>query len=125
MKLARMVDPEFQKALKKLNQSTLPLKVAFKLKGISKVVQEQIIHYEEVRMSALEKHGEKDPEGKVITKEDGNVALSSDGARAFLLEIQELVNMDVEVGTITVAELGDACNLTAEDLFQLDGLVTE
>lgn len=125
MKLARLIDPKFQAALRKLNAQELPLRTAFKLKGITKKVQEELDKYEEVRQSALQKYGDKDEQGNLRIQEDGAVALSSDGLRAFVLELNELTSLDIELSSIALTELGEKLSLSVDELLLLDGLVVE
>jgi translation initiation factor 2 alpha subunit (eIF-2alpha) len=124
MKLARIISKDFQEALRKLNGQALPAKVAYKLKSISKTVDSENQKYEEVRIASLKKYGEKDENGEVKTREDGNVMLSKEGAEAFLNDLNELVNIEVELPTIRIDDLGDV-KLTAEDLMNLEGLITD
>lgn len=125
MKLARLTDVRFQTALQKLSVQPVPLRVAFKLKGISTKVQEEIKKFEEVRVAALEKLGNKGEDGKVLTKPDGSVELSNENLQAFAKELNELSQTDLEMPTLKLDELGDKVQLTADDLMLLDGLVVE
>lgn len=126
MKLARLADPNFHSALSKLAGESLPLKLAFRLKGIVKLVNENVQHYEEVRQAALQKHGVKDAEGQLMIDEiTQNVKFDSQGYEEFIKEFAMLSNEEIEVPTIKVSELGDKISMTLEELNLLDGLVVE
>lgn len=125
MKLARLVDERLHSALAKLSKEALPLKVAFKLKGIIKIVNEEYSKYEEVRKEALSKHGEKDADGNIKTNDLGNVELSKEGMVAFMLELSELAKLDIETPTIKLSELGDNIQITMMDVEMLEGIIVE
>jgi hypothetical protein len=125
MKLARLVDERLHGALNKLSKEALPLKTAFKLKGITKIVNEEFAKYDEVRQESLKRHGEKNAEGELILNDQGNVELSKEGMQAFLLELSELANVEIDCPTIKISELGDNICLTLQDVEMLDGIIIE
>ncbi len=126
MKLARIVDPRFHQALNKLLAcKTLPIKVAFKLRGVSKVVQEEFNKYEEVRKAALEALGDKNEDGSLKTDEQGNVSFSGDAMQKFAVQIGELVQEEVSLPTIKLDDLGSDINISMEDVEMLEGLIVE
>ena len=125
MKLARLIDERLHAALGKLSGESLPLKTLFKLKGIIKTAREEYSKYEEVRREALQRHGDKAEDGSLKTNEQNNVQFSEEGMKAFIAEINELANMEVELPTLTVAELGDKVQLTFEELESLEGIIVE
>jgi hypothetical protein len=125
MKLARIVDDKFHVALQKLANEPLPLKTAFKLKGISKAVKEEYSKYDEVRKEALQKHGQKNEDGTLKTDEKGNVAFDDNGLQGFVDEINELTSLEIDMGTVKISELGDNIKLTSNELDLLDGVIVE
>lgn len=125
MKLARLVDERLHSTLQKLSKESLPLKTAFRLKGIIKLVNEEFNKYDEVRKEALQRHGDKDEAGNLKTDEQGNVKLSKEGMHNFLSELSELTSMDIDCPTIKISELGDNICLTQQDVDMLDGIVVE
>ena len=125
MKLARLTDARFHTALAKLNAQPMPLRIAFKLKGISAKVAEELRKFEELRTSALERLGKKDAEGKVMTKPDGAVEFEPEQLKAFAAELNDLGSMDVDMPSVKVEELGDKVILTADELTHLDGVIVE
>lgn len=124
MKLLRVVDEKLHAALQKLSNEQLPLKTAFKLKGINKLIKDEFAKYDEVRKEALQKHGLKNEDGSLKTDEKNNVKFDQDGMKGFIEELNELSNMEVEIPTISLSELGSV-NLTAAQLEALDGVVVE
>jgi len=122
MKLARLLDDNLHLALAKLNAQTLPLKTAFALKGIQKKMQEELVKYEECRKEALQKYGKKDEAGNLVLGENNSVTFDDEQRMEFIKELNELVNIEIEVGKISVDALGDA-KISVEELMSLDGLV--
>jgi len=125
MKLARLVDPKFHAALDKLATKSLPLKVAFRLKGIAKIVREEFTKYEELRQEALNKFGKKDENSKLILDAAGNVQFEGTNLQEFAKEIGALANEEIELPTIKLSELGDKITMTLEEIEWLDGLIVE
>lgn len=125
MKLARLIDERLHAALTKLSSEPLPLRTAFKLKGITKVAREEFAKYEEVRKEALQRHGQKNEDGSLKVNEHNNVMFDEGGIKAFAAELNELTLLDVEIGSIKIDELGDKIVLTAEDLEHLEGIIVE
>ena len=125
MKLSRIIDGRFHMALARLSAQPVPLKIAFKLKGIVAKVNEEMKKYEEVRSAALQKLGTKGEDGKLVVNEQNNVQMSEEAMKQFATELNELGSTDIELPTVTLAELGDKTNLTAEDAMSLDGVIVE
>lgn len=125
MKLARLVDPNFHKALEKLGKQDLPAKVAFRLKGIAKRTREESQKYEEVRQELLQKHGKKDEGGALVLGDHHAVQFDEGKYMEFAKDLAELVNEEVEISTIKLSDLGDNITMTLEEIEHLDGLVVE
>ena len=120
MKLSNLINPKFKQAMGKLNQQQLPLKAAFKIKGIIDVVDAELAKYESVRQSALLKYGKKNEDGSVVTDDNGNVTLEGEEASAFVKELNDLLSLDIAVDKIAVEELGENVTISSEELFLLD-----
>jgi len=125
MKLSKLVDPTFQAALKKLSTQDIPLKSAFKLKGVIKQVNEALTNYENVRVDALKRFGEKNDSGDLVVGEGGSVKLSEDNAAGFVKELNELLNSDIDVGSVKVSELGDKLSIGTTELMALEDLLVD
>jgi translation initiation factor 2 alpha subunit (eIF-2alpha) len=124
MKLVKLTNDDFQKSLMKLSEQPLPAKTAFKLKGITKKVKEELTKYEELRNEALKRFGKKREDGSLDLADNGNVQFDTEQMHEFVQYIQEIVNEDVELATLSINDLGDI-SLTAEELLHLDDLIVE
>ena len=85
MKLSKLVDPQFQAVLRKLAAQEIPLRTAFKLKGIIKTGNDELAKYDEVRGDALKR--------LASDINLGNVKLSELGDKVSLTT-QELLNLE-------------------------------
>lgn len=103
----------------------LPLRTAFKLKGIVKTLDEEIVKYEEVRKSALDKYGSKKEDGSLQTDALGNVKFEGDSIKVFMKEINDLTSIDIPTPTVSLNDLGNELDITPGDLMILDELITE
>lgn len=126
MKLARLADPRFHEALNKLAAANLPVKTAFKLKGVVKKVREEYSKYEEVRLAALNKYGKKKEDGSVEMndKQEVQFAESADMIK-FATELQELSSVEIDLPTISLSDLGENVTLNMDDVDMLEGLIVE
>lgn len=120
MKLKQLTNPKFKTAVSKLSGQNLPLRTAFKLKSIVKLLNEKISDFESVRIAALNKYGEKNAAGEMIVDAAGNAVISTENMNIFMTELQELYNTDVDIGTISQNELGDEITMTTDELMVLD-----
>lgn len=125
MKLAKLNDDRFHIAFTKLAAQIVPLKTAFKLKGVAARIQEEVRKFEEVRQLALKQYGSKDENGELIVDENGNVKFEKENLEAFARELNELGSTEVDIGTLSLEELGDKTSLTTDDLIALDRLIVE
>jgi hypothetical protein len=125
MKLGKIANQQFQEALDRLYEQSLPVKTAFKLKGAMKTVREEFVKYEDIRNKALNKYGKKDENDKLILDSKNQVQFDGDNLKDFIKEINDLSTVDVDIATIKMSELGDNINVSIKDLEALDGLIVE
>lgn len=125
MKLALVVNKEFRAAVEKLAKQPLPLRTAYKLKTMMKRINEEHAKFEELRNEAVNLYGEKDADGVLVVQSNGSVNLDGPSMAAFSKELAELANMDVEIGTVKLSELGNDIQLTTEEIFYLDAMIED
>ena len=126
MKLARLIDSGFQNSVRTLMKQPLPLKAAYKLRGVVKKAEAELTQYEEMRKEALQKYGKKKEDGTLDTTETNNVQFETqETLQVFLKDIGDLTNVDVDMPAITLTELGDDIRLSTEDLMNLEGLIVD
>jgi len=125
MKLARLVDPNFHAAMDKLVVQDLPVRIAFRLKGVLKTTREEYAKYQEVHQAALEKYGRKGEDGVLLVGSKGEVQFDQDQYMLFAKEISDLTNEEVTVPTVGVNELGEKCTMTILEMDALDGVIVD
>lgn len=126
MKLARLIDSGFQNSVRTLMKQPLPLKAAYKLRGVVKKAEAELTQYEEMRKEALQKYGKKKEDGTLDTTETNNVQFETqETLQVFLKDIGDLTNVDVDMPAITLTELGADIRLSTEDLMNLEGLIVD
>lgn len=125
MRISSMLDKSVQGALQKMSQAVLPLSTAMKIKKNMKKISEAVETYEEQRQKLLAVYGEKDKKGELKKSEDGQVKFSDKNLEEFGKEMSQLLNTDVELVKINVADLGDKVEMSAIELFMLSELLED
>jgi len=125
MKLSKLIDPQFQAALRKLAAQDIPLKTAFKLRGTIKRGNDELAKYDEVRADTLKRLGDRTEAGDLDVDANGTVKLSADSMKLFVDQMNDLLKMDVDLGSVSINELGDKLALTTSELITLDDLITD
>lgn len=97
--------------LQKLSQKELKAKLALSIARLLKEAEREIQNFNEVRMNLINKYGEKDEKGELITDDKGNCKIIPDGIETFSKELNDLVTTDVEI---------NANKLKLDDLENLD-----
>ncbi|QNO14916.1 hypothetical protein HYG86_09090 [Alkalicella caledoniensis] len=109
--------------LQVLIEKEIPIKVSYRISKMVKKVVEEYNLFEESRQKLLEKHGEKDEKGQLISKE-GMVVFKD--AEEFHKEFHSLSNTDIELD-IKSLKLDDLGNITLspKTLLALDKVIKE
>lgn len=125
MKLSKIANQEFRNALSKLLKKQVPLRTAFKLKTILRIVNEEHQKYEECRKDAINRFAEKDEFGLAKIDEAGKVKLSEENLKLFTKEFKDLLDMEIEVPQIKASEFGEELRITAEEVVLLEDIILE
>lgn len=110
MKLSRLVDESFVKAVNELNQEKLPSSIAF---NMSKIMERALVEqqgYFKSRAVLVEKYAERTEDGKVKMEEsEGGQSISfGDKKEVFQEELLALNNTEIDIGKLcTSQELAD------------------
>lgn len=123
MQLSKLIDPRFKKVIIALQSAVIPLKGAYKLKGVVKAIDDELNKYEEFRKEALNKFGSKDDKGELIQDDKGNVKFEEASLKDFLKQLQELQDLDVSIPKLKIEDLGENVNISVEDLFLIEDLL--
>lgn len=125
MKLSQLTNTNFQASLSKLAKGDIPIVTAYELKATISVVERENAKFEELRRALVEKHSEKNEDGSVKKNDKGEYRVAQDAIPEFMKEVNQLLDVDVEIAPLSLSALGTKLSLSAEDLFNLDGLITK
>lgn len=105
-------------SFQKLAESKLPIKAAFKVAKMIKLVSSEMDAYETQRVAAIKQLGTE--------KEDGSFQVEGDAVPLFHAEIIGLLELVVElqIDTLSLSELGDI-PLTAQDMIALEAFIED
>jgi hypothetical protein len=128
MLIRHILSPVFTSALKNLMTSKeLPVRTAHKLSTISRLIKAEIEKYEETRLTIIHNYALKDDNGKVKTIKHENGSTIADIPEVNIAfvnqQIFELENIDIEIKTISIDELGDKIVISPEELSPLEFIV--
>lgn len=110
---------DFRKAYNFFNEIKLPLKAAYKLTKIKQAIEKETEYYGEKFQQIVDTYAKKDDDGNLLYNEDGTQILIKDGMITECnQELEELHNLEIGVDNynLTIDELGDGVEVTAEDL---------
>lgn len=111
MKLAAMLNQDFQNALLALGNERVSMPTAYRLKKIVKQINDELGTYNELLAKIQAKHKPAE-EGAQVNQE------------AFMKDYLELVNMEIETPKIKLSELQNA-TITTKDLVILDPVLED
>jgi hypothetical protein len=130
VKLGKLASRSFEQSFKQLVQNNkIPVKTGFKLKGIIKVVGDEVTKYRALITDYAREYSVKDEQGNPKEEIRGvDRVFTIDLTRKAELDekIRELDGLDVDLPNISVSELGNAGDLSIspDDLFNLE-FITE
>ena len=111
-------------ALQKLSKTDLKAKLAWQVARLLKAADKEIQEFNETRLKLIQKYGEKDENGELITDEKGNCKILPDSLDSFSTELNELVNSEIElnVNKIAIDDL-DSISFTRADMNSLENFI--
>lgn len=122
MKFAAFQNPAVFTLLNKLFSASLPVKVAYRLSKIQKVVGSEAEKYQELRMAIVNKFGVKDDAGELVSDESGNVKLMEDKIEDVVSEMNDLHDIELELPSKIKIDDLETIELTAYELTILEQL---
>lgn len=126
MKLAVFANKNFIDAFNELVSIDLPIKVAYKLAKIHKVLAEENERYEALKKDIILTHCEIDEETKnPMVDEQDNIIVKTEKRKLMDEKFNELLNIDFTIDTISFDELGDISLATKTLSVLMDELIVE
>ena len=83
--------------LQKLAKQDFKAKLAWSIARLLKAAEVEIQSFNETRMNLINKYGEKDENGELITDENNNCKINPDRMSEFNKELNDLLDMLVEI----------------------------
>ena len=83
--------------LQKLASKELKARLALQIARLLKEAEKEIQNFNDVRMNLINKYGEKDAEGQLLTDDKGNCKILPSDISTFTKELNELVETEVEI----------------------------
>lgn len=110
--------------LQKLSQKELKARLALTIARLLKEAEREIQNFNEVRMNLINKYGEKDEKGELITDDKGNCKILPEGIETFSKELNDLVATDVEINAnkLNLNDL-DSLDFTPSDMAALEPFI--
>lgn len=111
-------------ALQKLADAQLKAKLAWQVSRILKAADVEMQSFNETRMKLINKYGEKDESGELITDDQGNCKIIPDKLIEFTNEMNDLISNEVEINAnkINMDDLGDI-NFTPGEITMLEPFI--
>lgn len=107
IKLGELVNST--EVLQKLSQTELKAKLSWSVTKLLKAADKEMQDFNEARMNLIQKYGEKDENGELITDENKNCKIPEAGLQEFSTELNELVETEIEINVnpLNIDDLAD------------------
>jgi len=116
MKFAAFQNPAIFELFNKIFNASLPVKVAYRLSKLQKVMSEEAEKYQKLRMAVVNTYGAKDENGELVVDENGNVKLEGESMDKLVAEMNDLHDIEFEVPSKIKLDDIETIELTAFDL---------
>ena len=110
--------------LQKLAKQDFKAKLAWSIARLLKAAEVEIQSFNETRMNLINKYGEKDENGELITDENNNCKINPDRMSEFNKELNDLLDMLVEINANKInMELLEDIDFTPSDMAVLEPFI--
>jgi hypothetical protein len=125
MKLSIVATADVKMILEELIIGKIPIQASWKLKKIAYKFDEHYRMYETSRNDLVKKYAIVDEEGKLVTDEKGGINVDPTKMDAFIAEHKELLDIDIDMPTVSIKELGDKLEIEAKKLIILGDIIVD
>ncbi len=101
------------------NDTTIPLKAAYKINKIRKAAEKESDFYSEKFQEILDKYAKKDEKGNLVFSEDeSQIMIKEDMIEECNKELSNLQNLEVQIENynLTIEDFGEDIECTPDDL---------
>lgn len=110
--------------LKKVMNSAVSLKTAYRLSKVAKKCNEELALVQETQKKLVAKYGDKNEKGEVLTDAKGNVTVSEEAAKEYKTELAEFLNTEVEIDVDQVVIKADEkIEISAAELMVVENII--
>ena len=125
MSLSKISSPAFTTSMETFIQTKMPVRAAYKAKTLTILFNGEIKKCQELRIQILERHCDRDAEGKPVVDENNNYKFSSTvQVQCVTKEINDLLSIEVEFTPILIDDLGDM-SLSGDELLSLGEVISD
>lgn len=86
-----------------LNEQKMSLQAAYNISKIFDCAQENYYFYRKEFDKIVDEYGQKDDEGNLVLREDGNLAIDPDKVNECAADMRELENLQVEIPDYSIS----------------------
>lgn len=122
MKFVAFQNPAIFSLLNKLFSASLPVKVAYRLSKVQKVITLESEKYQELRMGIIKKYARTNEDGELAVDESGNAKIDDDNVENLVQEMNDLHDIEFDLPLKIKIEELQTIELTAYDLSVLEEL---
>ena len=124
MKLSKITHPQFDASFKTLlKMPGVPARSMFALRGVAKMIAEEMLKFDETRKSIVDEFAERDAQGAYVMLTKESVKIQPDKIKEMDKKLRDLGDLDLKLIEIKYSDLGDAPTLNSEDLYHLEFIV--
>lgn len=112
--------------LQELSRKSLKARLAFDVSRLLKAADVEVSQFNEARMKILQKYGEKDENGELVSDEKGNCRIANENLTDFNNELNELIGAQVELNANKISiDALDNLDFTPVEMVALEPFIEE
>ena len=110
--------------LQKLAQKDFKAKLAWQIARLLKQAEAEVQEFNTTRMTLINKYGDKDEAGQLITDERGNCKISPENMELFSTELNDLIQNEIELNAnpLKISDL-EELDFTPSDMAMLEPFI--
>lgn len=124
MKVVKLTSDNFNNALRNLmKMSGVPPRTMFSIRGVGKVISDEIEKYNAIRSQLIEECSEKDSNGNTVRIGADSIKIDPKKSKELNIKLKELNEIETKLPEIKFSDLGDNPSLNSEDLYNLEFII--
>lgn len=112
--------------LKAMLDIDMPARAGYAFQKNLRAFEAEAAPYEQARIKCMKRYAKTDEKGELVLDESGQGQFEGDNLALFLVEVEELQKIELEVSVYTIPiDLLDRVNLTARQMFAIDFMIED